>query len=453
MCVMILIFISQFAIVRVEAYSGSQIDIPLLTKPVTIDGKWTSADEWSDAVVVMLINSGGSNPTARAYLYAKHDQSNFYFLVDFVSATVLDAEHDSIGIFFDPLHNGGTVPQSDDRVFVASTPGPGMAIGAAAGGLQLGGWSWNNPLPQGAKVSFSAAFSSSNEAQPHEIAEYLIPFSTFPGMQNTIGFAVNAHHGSAATSDDILALWPADASRDNPSTWGEMTISSTWNVLSDGSRDLISEHGDTVGDLGQTYVDLSQVSYGFSNESLNFRFDLRGKIPNETPTHVTSIWYQVPLDLDPNKGYLWSSDFTPEYMIQLLVEFAESAGPSQTPSVSSSVLKYSGTGSDWNWVKIEGTERLGSNATAAGGVGQDYFVLTCKYQSISSSKGATVRFLARSGILYDDKVYNDYVPNKGVVSIVFNAIPEFSNVWLIIGATLLVSLALIRSRRKSSPKS
>jgi hypothetical protein len=44
--------------------------------------------------------------------------------------------------------------------------------------------------------------------------------------------------------------------------------------------------------------------------------------------------------------------------------------------------------------------------------------LTCEYQDISVSKGSTVQFFARSGILYDGKVYNDPVPDKGIISIV-----------------------------------
>ena len=79
--------------------------------------------------------------------------------------------------------------------------------------------------------------------------------------------------------------------------------------------------------------------------------------------------------------------------------------------------KYAGTGGDWTRTEIGGTERLGSDATLAGGVGQDFFVLTCKYQDISASSGSTIRFIGRSGILFDGKVYNDPVPDKDAISI------------------------------------
>jgi hypothetical protein len=223
-CVVILILIAnmQLILLTAQGYSGSQIALPLLTKPVTVDGKWTAADEWSDAVVITLINCNCSNATANGYLYAKHDPSNFYFLIDFTSSTVLDVTYDGASVMIDPLHSGGTVPQSDDREFVAFSNGGSMSVGT---GIRGNEWSLNNPLPQEVKVAFSMA-SSSNQAKPHEIAEFLLPFSIFPGMQNTLGFSVAARHGNFG-SQFSLALWPANRAREDLSTWGELTISPT----------------------------------------------------------------------------------------------------------------------------------------------------------------------------------------------------------------------------------
>jgi hypothetical protein len=220
--VLFLIVVLQLTLIRVEGYSGNQIVIPLLTKPVTIDGQWTSADEWSDAGATALINCDCSNVTASGYLYAKHDPSNFYFLIDFTSSTLLDANNDGMSVMLDPLHNDATVPQSDDKEFVAFQNGGSMSVGT---GTQGNEWSLNNPLPEGVKVAFSMA-SSSNRAQPHEIAEFLLPFSIFPGMQNTIGFSIAARHGNIG-SEFSLGLWPANRARGDLSTWGELTISPT----------------------------------------------------------------------------------------------------------------------------------------------------------------------------------------------------------------------------------
>ncbi len=218
---MVLIAVLQFAPLMVHGYSGSQMMIPLLTKAVTVDGKWTVADEWSDAGVIALINCSCSNVTANGYLYAKHDPSNFYFLIDFTSSTIPDANNDAMGVMLDPFHNGGTIPQSDDREFVASLGGDYMSIST---GVEDNVWSLYHPLPQGVNVAFSVA-SSTNQAQPHEIAEFLIPFSTFSGMQNIVGFSAAARHGIG--SQYSLALWPPNRSRAGLSTWGELTVSPT----------------------------------------------------------------------------------------------------------------------------------------------------------------------------------------------------------------------------------
>lgn len=221
---LLLIVVLQLATIRVEGYSGRQIVIPFLTKPVTIDGQWTSHDEWSDALMIALINCDCSSVAAVGYLYAKHDSSNFYFLIEFTSSTVLDAKNDGMSVMIDPLHNDGTAPQSDDREFITFPIPPGSAMRVGTG-VQGSGWSLS-PVPQGVQMAYSLA-SSSSQAQPHEIAEFLIPYSIFPRMQNTIGFTVTAAHGAKASPQYSLALWPANFARENVATWGELTISPT----------------------------------------------------------------------------------------------------------------------------------------------------------------------------------------------------------------------------------
>lgn len=212
---MLLAVLMLQSITSARAYEGSQITSPVLSKTVTIDGKWTTPDEWSDAVVATMVY-GGTSPSVSngtAYLYAKHDANNFYFLIDFVSATSLDAVNDAAAIQIDSLHNGGNTPQTDDRRFDSTYPSGGtMWVGTGTG------WNRNNPLPSGVQMAMSIG-SSTNLAQPHEISEFQIPFSIFPGMQSVIGFAATAYTSS------MLSIWPHLYYRDIPNTWGELTIS------------------------------------------------------------------------------------------------------------------------------------------------------------------------------------------------------------------------------------
>jgi hypothetical protein len=196
----------------------SQIACPPSWSSVTIDGKWTTSEEWADALTVTLAKSISSSRNATAYLYAKHDDSNFYFLVDFVSATSLNAAYDGAAITIDPLHNGGNGPQPDDRRFDSTWTGGQMAVGTGAAE-----WNWDNPLPQGVEIDMSVT-NSSNLSQQHEVSEFKIPFSVFPELQDTIGFAAAAYAGSSTSFK--LAIWPEPHYRDIPNTWGELTVSS-----------------------------------------------------------------------------------------------------------------------------------------------------------------------------------------------------------------------------------
>jgi hypothetical protein len=189
-----------------------------------------------------------------------------------------------------------------------------------------------------------------------------------------------------------------------------------WNIVPDRTSDLIDSSGKIQPDLGKPYADLTSVSYRLSRQSLCFRFDLLGNIPNEEISAVVdSIWYQVFLDTDSDSktGYVWGGrDFAPDYLLELSFGFR-----SKPPSLFFSVQKYSGTGRDFTWSRIRSTERSGNAAILAGGIETDYCTVTCRYEDVSVSRGAIVKLLARSGIRYEGKVYNDYTPEKGTVQV------------------------------------
>jgi len=255
-------------------------------------------------------------------------------------------------------------------------------------------------------------------AVPYPYQNGEVNTAMFSPMLNITGSYLNAFIRGVGSTQIKAWLLYGEKPAAMTTTYTTWTQEGAWNVLSDGSLDLIGEDGKIAGDLGQPYVDLANVSYSFYNGSLFFRFSLHGEIPNRiTTTHVTSIWYQVLLDVDSDSrtGFRWSRNFTPDYILQFYVEFDAS---SKTAKAGSLLLKYSGSGADFSWTPTVYTQRFGAEPLIAGGVGQDFFILTCEYQDISVSKGSTVQFFARSGILYDGKVYNDPVPDEGIISIV-----------------------------------
>lgn len=72
----------------VSARLGAPVTAPLLTQPVTVDGKWTSAAEWSDVAETKMAVAEGNSV---GYLRVKHGPVNLFILGDFPAATSLRA--------------------------------------------------------------------------------------------------------------------------------------------------------------------------------------------------------------------------------------------------------------------------------------------------------------------------------------------------------------------------
>ncbi len=207
---------AQITLGWVYGFSGDQISDPISTNAVTIDGKWTNGNEWSDAVKVDLTFACGTC-SGKAYVYTKHDTSCFYFLIDFVSATSLNSTKDGASLTIDSAHDGGNVPNPDDRRFDSHYPSGGtMAVGSGSSDFK-----WGQPLPAGVHMALSVS-TSPNSATPHEISEFKISFSAFPNqIVVAVGFAVTAYAGTQ------LVVWPADFEPSIPTTWGELILSPT----------------------------------------------------------------------------------------------------------------------------------------------------------------------------------------------------------------------------------
>jgi hypothetical protein len=238
----------------------------------------------------------------------------------------------------------------------------------------------------------------------------------FAPMYNITGSYLNRFKSGVATAQ--MKQWilyrirpPTDTT-----TLVKWSYQGPWAVIPDGSQDLVDQNGKVVGDLGQPYVDLSNVSYSFLNGSLFFRFSLHGKIPKWGVTaNVTSIWYQVLLDSDSDSGTGYdyrSRNFTPDYMLEFYVSYDPSTN---TVNASSDLVKHCGGSSDWCWAAVGFTQHFASAPLIMGGVGADSFVLTCDYQDVSASSGSTIQFFARSGIMYNSQVYNDPAPDDGTI--------------------------------------
>jgi hypothetical protein len=89
---------------------SEEIVCPKLENAVTIDGRWTSNDEWNDAISEEL--RFVSNP-GKVYFRIKHDDESLFLLIDYITL-IKPQERDAAGIMIDTKNDGGDIMQKDD---------------------------------------------------------------------------------------------------------------------------------------------------------------------------------------------------------------------------------------------------------------------------------------------------------------------------------------------------
>lgn len=212
---------------KMMAVYYSEILAPSSTNAVTIDGKWTTPDEWNDAVEVPMEYSpwGDHNANGTTYLKVKHDGSYLYVLVDYVSDTTpyspgIGYWWEGVSVCFDPERNGGWKPQSDDYLYNI-----GVATGQqykAKVEVSGGKWNWPSQTDTSEIIQKSIVFSSDTTNDPyttakHSIYEFKIPLPD----KKEVGFFVSAaDHGAMS-----YMTWPGKTWDGNPQAWGVLKLS------------------------------------------------------------------------------------------------------------------------------------------------------------------------------------------------------------------------------------
>jgi hypothetical protein len=176
-----------------------------------------------------------------SYLRTKHDSTNLYVLVDFVSSHYTRSEFALNALFlsFDGRHDDGTLPRKDDFQLngYASGPtrkGPYIRWGTEAGGWKgLSGPSWD-PKPESIKIEWSSncALDLYNSSE-HLVWEVAIPLTFF--NSSIVGFQVYITEGEILFGLEYpgqALVWPegppvTTRTNDNPATWGDLTFSAS----------------------------------------------------------------------------------------------------------------------------------------------------------------------------------------------------------------------------------
>jgi hypothetical protein len=187
---------------------NSQVTIPILTKQVALDGRWTSVDEWKDAAEIMV---------PAGFFMLKHDQSHIYILFDYVNDSSLE-DYDNAWVYIDTLKSGGSTPQSNDFAFSLQWLSPTQSILVVQKGT---GTDWMTTT----LALHSAASSTDPTNDPyssalHVVYEFKIQLSILPQGSTVIGVRLSMQDGVTGTS----AVWPTDSSRSEPNQWGTMQL-------------------------------------------------------------------------------------------------------------------------------------------------------------------------------------------------------------------------------------
>jgi len=198
---------------------------------VTIDGTWTSSDEWGDAESIGLHLSGGYNTSDAAYFRIKHDNASVYVLVDFVTDRTVDpitseplprSNPDSAWVVIDTNHDRGTELKKDDwafEIFWTDTTEP-RKVGLHK--VVEGNWKFVGFVTDFAGASSNDSSNDPYSSDPHAIYEFKIPRGWF-GKSPTIGLHVMVCDHSRKY---FFMTWPESSWDDDPSTWGNLNFSS-----------------------------------------------------------------------------------------------------------------------------------------------------------------------------------------------------------------------------------
>ncbi len=196
---------------QISAYKpGYEIDNYVAIEIPTIDGNWTTADEWTDAEEAQL--DGGLTVYFRLK-YAQEDSTFFqYILIDFLNDTT-DDPSDGFSLCFDAHHDGGTAPQTDD--YMISLQGHGISglhvyQGNGVDWTEIFDYSLGKDLVIVNNINPSPASST-----PHWIAEFKVN-STWLSLLNDYWLRVAAFDDSSGAGNNV---WPSSYAG-TPDDWG-----------------------------------------------------------------------------------------------------------------------------------------------------------------------------------------------------------------------------------------
>lgn len=193
----------------------TRLEYPTLVEP-TVDGMWTSDDEWTDGNVTMI----GENVTFRS-TYSTLSTEPVTVATNFVIEILNDNTNDTGDywqICIDGTLDGANTPMDDDfRIDFVGHTNLTVYQGTVI--------TWTEVTPEAGELNFSDSISASpTSSTPHWIAEFSIVKTEGVILLNPewgLRVAVYDESNSAAG----VQAWPPLSDRDVPNGWGLNTYS------------------------------------------------------------------------------------------------------------------------------------------------------------------------------------------------------------------------------------
>ncbi len=184
-----------------ERYSWSTTVFP------TIDGEWTSDDEWNDGEITTI----GEDVAFRSTWDMAEDVMTRW-VIEFFSDTTDDAE-DYWEFCMDGNADGGSAPQADDFKFVI-TGNTDLVW------YQGDGTGWTEVSLDASEIEWAASLSESpTNSTPHQILEFQIPKNSGTVLL-TIVWNMRVGVYDASNSEAGVLAWPEGSDADDPSSYG-----------------------------------------------------------------------------------------------------------------------------------------------------------------------------------------------------------------------------------------
>ena len=181
------------------------------------DGKWTTSDEWTDAMTISPLVSGFSWRASWTY----PSDIVQHFIVEDLTDTTNDTG-DIVNVCYDTAASGGTAPQSADiKVEVVGDKPSGLSV------YKGNGTGWAKTGFTSTDVAVGVGFNASPlSSTPHLIVEFMIDKTTIADVSGS-GYAPGVYVSAYDASNSAAGIksWPPApaASANVPNSWGQET--------------------------------------------------------------------------------------------------------------------------------------------------------------------------------------------------------------------------------------